>query len=270
MDTHCDLHTHSLFSDGNASIDTMVKTAAEKGLKTIALTDHMPLPYKTRYAMDMDEVSIYRMQLHEAGQKYGDRIKVLAGLEIEFSPELAKWIGSLADMDWDYLIASIHTLFVDGIPYLVNGNRQEFDEALFKAFQGDIQALCGRYFSTLQQAFTTGQFDTAGHLDVIKKHNEGFFKETDVWYRTMVMETLEVLRNQKMKMEINTSGLIQFPKVQYPSSWIIQEAVQMGIPLVFGSDSHRPETLGHSFQTLADELFSGQGDLAAARLCRFP
>ena len=255
MDIKSDLHTHSLFSDGSASIDSMVRTAAEKGLTTIAVTDHMPLPYKTRYAMDMDEISIYRKEILAAQQRYGDRIKVLAGIEIEYSPELSEWIQSLAEMDWDYQIASVHTLFVGGRPYLVNGNRQEFDEGLSQAFRGDIRALCGRYFSSLKKAAATGWFDTAGHLDVVKKHNDGFFKETDPWYRAMVMETLEILKDQNMKMEINTSGLLQFPQVQYPSAWIIQEAVQMGIPLVFGSDSHRPETLGHSFQSLSVSLF---------------
>ncbi|WP_022667110.1 histidinol-phosphatase [Desulfospira joergensenii] len=251
MDILSDLHTHSLFSDGRASIDTMAGTAAEKGLKVIAVTDHMPLPFETRYAMDMDKIELYRNQIHQARQKYKDRIKVLAGLEMEFSPELSGWIEPMVNLGWDHLIASVHGLFVDGKPHLINGNRQEFDKALFTVFNGDIQSLCRHYFTTLQQAFETGWFDAAGHLDVVKKHNEGFFRESDPWYRKLVLETLETLKKMNMKMEINTSGLIQFPKEQYPSLWIIRRAVQMGIPLVFGSDSHRPDTLGQSFHALA-------------------
>lgn len=253
MDITGDFHTHSLFSDGNASIEVMVRTAAEKGLKTIAVTDHMPLPFKTRYAMDMDAIGGYQKQIREARHRHGDRIQVLAGLEMEFSPEISEWARDLVAMGWDYLIASVHGLFVDGRPHLINGNRQEFDQALFQGFHGDIQALCRQYYTVLSQAFETGWFDTAGHLDVVKKHNARFFRETDPWYRDMVFQTLEVLKNRRMKMEINTSGLFQPPSAPYPSTWIIQEAARMGIPLVFGSDSHRPETLGRSFEVFAPE-----------------
>lgn len=253
MDTTADHHTHTLFSDGAAGVEAMVRSAAEKGLKTIALTDHMPLPFQTRYAMRLKDIGLYREQIRQARHRYRDQIRVMAGLEMEFAPELSGWARDLVDMGWDYLIASVHGLFVDGRPYLINGNRQEFDEALSQAFRGDIQALCRHYFTVLAQAFETGWFDTAGHLDVVKKHNQGYFKETDPWYRDLVFQTLEVLKNSRMKMEINTSGLFQAPRAPYPSPWIIREAARMGIPLVFGSDSHRPETLGRSFQDLAAE-----------------
>ncbi len=42
------------------------------------------------------------------------------------------------------------------------------------------------------------------------------------------------------------------PEAVYPSPWIIRQAEQMGIPMVLGSDSHTPETLGRYFDRAGD------------------
>ncbi|MCP4720689.1 MAG: histidinol-phosphatase, partial [Desulfobacteraceae bacterium] len=43
-------------------------------------------------------------------------------------------------------------------------------------------------------------------------------------------------------------------KASYPSHWIIKSAVKKGIPIVMGSDSHTPGTLGQYFDQ-AHDLF---------------
>ncbi len=254
MDIHADLHTHTRFSDGSSSVDEMVQASIKKGLATVAITDHMPLPYSTRYAMDINQVAEYKKEIRDAKEKYRDRIQVLAGMEIEFSPELKAWVKSIVDMGWEYLIVSVHSLFKRGKPCLVNGNRQEFAKSLHGPFNNDIRAVCRQYFFYLHQAFETGWFQTAAHLDVVKKHTNGLFAENEPWYRDQVLETLKVLQRQDMKMEINTSGLDQSPEAAYPSPWIIRQAEQMGIPMVLGSDSHSPDTLGRYFDGAVKDL----------------
>ena len=38
----CDLHTHSVFSDGTFSPEQIIDSSIETGLSAIALTDHKP------------------------------------------------------------------------------------------------------------------------------------------------------------------------------------------------------------------------------------
>ncbi len=248
IDFFSDFHMHSTYSDGTGTIKEMARSAIEKGLTTIAITDHMPLPFKTRYAMNMDRLRDYRKEICKVQQQVGPKLTILAGLEIEFIPEIADWIKDIAAMDWDILITSVHSLSVDNSHYMVNGNEKEFNKTL-DAFKGDIQSLCRKYYQTIQQAAATHLFDIAGHLDVIKKHNGAnrYFDETSDWYQLLVEETLDGLKHHQIKMEINLAGLNHPANATYPSDWIIASAIKQGIPIVLGSDSHQPETLGQYF-----------------------
>ena len=68
----CHLHVHSDYSllDGTAPVDDLVRTAKDRGLSTIALTDHGSLS---------GAIAFYK-----AGKKYG--VKPIVGLETYMAP----------------------------------------------------------------------------------------------------------------------------------------------------------------------------------------
>lgn len=246
---------HSRYSDGSGSIDELVRAAISAGLTQITITDHMPLPFATRYAMDKKDVELYRQEIKELQNTYAVELKINLGLEMEFIPAHRTWIHELAQSEWDHLIASIHHLpGKDGSLHLVNGTREEFIP-LICSFGHDGKALCRQYYQTLQEAVSTGWFDIVGHLDVIKKHNgsDNFFDESSSWYRTLLLDTLDIIKEQEMMLEINTAGFIHQTAEQYPSTWIIEEAMKRKIKIVLSSDSHIPDTLGQYF-TAFDKL----------------
>jgi histidinol-phosphatase (PHP family) len=251
IDRSSDYHIHSFYSDGDASIDAMARSAANIGLKQVTITDHMPLPFNTRYAMPRVKVEAYRRDIRQAQKTYDGRLNIKSGIEFEFIPRYREWIHDLWKMGWDHCIVSVHRLFDDNIVGMVNGTRREFD-ALFQMANFDIKTLCRLYYDVLQIAYRTGWFDIAGHLDVIKKHNTNsiFFDESDAWYRDLVVATLRVIKDCGMKMEINTAGINHPVSTPYPSSWIVYEAAAMGIPMVLGSDSHNSGTLGQYFDSI--------------------
>jgi len=141
FDIHLDCHMHSIYSDGRHTIDDVAKSALEKGLTTIAVTDHMPLPYPTRYAMDRERLPAYREAIGAARLKYGDRLTILAGLEMEYIPEHREWIKQIADQGWDLLLISIHGIVSHEGHFMVNGREDEFQQTLDRVFAGDIRAL---------------------------------------------------------------------------------------------------------------------------------
>ncbi len=256
LDLHNDTHMHSTYSDGSATIAAMAETAFEKGLTTIAITDHVPLPFDTRYAMKMEQMAAYRKEITREKRAYEGRMAVKIGLEIEYIPEHKDWFASIASMDWDLTIASVHTLIVGNTPGMVNGNGAEFHTCLDKNFNKDIRTLCRAYYHTLQEAVQTGWFDIVGHLDVLKKHNtkNRFFNEADTWYRELVEDTLDAVRDQKMKLEINMGAMAHPIAVPYPSPWIVKRAQKKGIALVMGSDAHHPKDIGREFDRIQDML----------------
>ena len=253
IDSKSDFHIHTGFSDGSGSVDDIAQAAIEKGLKQITITDHMPLPFTTPYAVAEDSMGRYREAIAEAQEKYAGLLHINMGLEIEFISDHRSWISSLVEHGWDYLIASIHHLPGENSLHLVNGTSDEFD-GLLQAFDFNGRDLCERYYLTLQEAVLTGWFDIVGHLDVVKKHNAGgtFFDESSQWYRSLVLETLDLIKAQDMMVEVNMGGFNHPAGQQYPSSWIIREAIARNIGIVLSSDAHSPESLGQYFNRIED------------------
>ena len=259
LDIHLDCHMHSTYSDGSRTIDQVVSAAVEKGLRTIAITDHMPMPFATRYAMDRNRLTDYRREIARARSRYGEELTILTGLEMEYLPQHRDWIREIADMGWDLLLISIHGIVTDQGQFMVNGNKAEFLCTLNQLFNGDFQAFCTRYYTLIQEAVATGWFDVAAHMDVIKKFNQGnrYFNETDPWYRSLVCQTLDALADNHVKLEINTNGINHPAAAPYPSEWILHEALVREIPLVLGSDSHDPKFQGQyfgQFQAMVERL----------------
>lgn len=253
IDKTGDYHMHTQFSDGQASIEEMAQSAIEKRLSRICITDHMPLPCDRRYTMDRKRVDEYRLGVRTAQAEYADRLEIKLGIELEYVPQFRFWVRSILEMGWDSTIISVHSLFKNDALLMVNGSVQEF-EKLLQAFDNDIRAVLKTYFETVQAAAGTGWFDIVGHLDVVKKHNTGnrYFFESDPFYKTLVRDTLDIIRQRNVKMEINTAGFNHPVNAPYPSPWVVREAMEMGIPIVLSSDAHDPGSIGQYFHAIDD------------------
>ncbi len=67
----------------------------------------MPLPFKTRYAMDRGRLDEYRNEIDTVRKQYCHKLNILTGLEIEYIPKIADWIEDIAAMGWNILITSV-------------------------------------------------------------------------------------------------------------------------------------------------------------------
>ena len=251
IDLKSDYHMHTVYSDGKATIAEMVLSAIKKGMEQITFTDHMPLPWQNNYAMRIDDIDKYKQEIELAQKNNLGKIKINKGLEFEFLPAFLPWIQSILDKGWDYKIVSVHNIYKNNQPLDVNGSAKDFS-ILLKNFDHDIKAVCLEYYTIIQTAVQSGWFDIVGHLDVIKKHgfNYQHFDDHAPWYRSIVFETLDIIKTQGMKMEVNLSGFNDPVKEQHPSKWIIQEAVKRNIPLVLSSDSHHSKSIGQNFSII--------------------
>ena len=73
-----DHHTHTTFSHGKGSIEDNVKVAVEKGLKSIAITDHGP--GHLTYGIDRNKIKVMRDEIERLKLVY-PQIEVLLGVE---------------------------------------------------------------------------------------------------------------------------------------------------------------------------------------------
>lgn len=107
-DIRGDLHTHTNLSDGLASLEEMVATAAQRGYAYYAVTDHAPNLYIQR--MTDQKALAQRDHVRRLDGAYG-QMTLLHGTELNIDPE--------GGLDWpdefltgfDLCVASVHSHF---------------------------------------------------------------------------------------------------------------------------------------------------------------
>ena len=107
-DLRGDLHTHSDWSDGHASIEEMANAAIQRGLKILAVTDHSH-GMAIANGLSIEKLRAQKREINDVQQKLGEKIRLLRGIELEIRSdgELDYPDEVLADLD--IVVASLHT-----------------------------------------------------------------------------------------------------------------------------------------------------------------
>lgn len=255
-----DYHTQALDHGLNKPIrvEETVETAIDRKLSAICLTDHFPLPNEfgdptdeKDCTMNLSRYPIYLEKIRKAKQKFSDKIEILFGAEFDWLPNYQVWIRKqISTYQFDYIIGSVHFLGIikdknGGRNFIIDYTKEEFKKGL--SFYKNIQSLITKYYLEVQKMAKTKLFDSVGHFDLIKKYNDGtLFSYEEQWYKDLLLETLNVLTDTKIVLEINTAGWDKACKEQYPSLWILKEARKRNMKITMGSDAHVPENVGRN------------------------
>jgi histidinol-phosphatase (PHP family) len=110
-----------------------------------------------------------------------------------------------------------------------------------------VERVISDYFATLLEAVEVLPGTVLCHLDaVLRHHPEVHFTEA---HQRQISEIFQGMREKGMALEVNTSGFSHRGE-QYPAAGILEEAIALGVPLVAGSDAHRPSEVGRHFDRL--------------------
>ena len=102
-----DCHSHSTWSDGGASIETMARTAQELGHEYLVLTDHSPR-LTVAHGLTAERLRAQLDEIRELNEKLTP-FRILTGIEVDILPD-----GSLDQNDallaeLDVVVASVHS-----------------------------------------------------------------------------------------------------------------------------------------------------------------
>lgn len=236
-------HTHSIFSDGKSKMEEIVDEAVRQGLTAIGFSDHSPVPFESDVAIRNEELNNYVKNIRELKDKYQGKINVYCSMEMDYIPGLTKnFKKTQEELGLDYLIGSIHLVGndADRLWFIDGSNYETFDEGLNNYFGGDIRKAVRDFFYQSNEMIEKESFDIIGHFDKIKMHNrERFFREDEKWYRDYLMETLSLIKEKSLIVEINTRGIYKKRyKGFYPSDWLFPTMKAMNIPVIISSDAH--------------------------------
>ena len=251
------LHTHSVYSDGKSQPREIVEEAVRQGLTTLGFSEHSPLPFDNNFSVKSEDMPLYVAEIARLKEEFKDKIDIYCGLEADYLTGFSEPFAVTKEKyHLDYLIGGVH-LVVDPAPELVpepvegpalaeniwfiDGPKWEvYDEGLQKFFDGDIRRAVRRFFEQSNEMIENEQFDIIAHFDKIKMHNrDRYFHEDEPWYRKLALETLNLIREKGLIMEVNTRGIYKKRyNGFYPSPWLMEEACKMHIPAIISADAH--------------------------------
>jgi HisJ family histidinol phosphate phosphatase len=210
------------------------------GLKGIIFTCHCPMPdgFWPTVRMADSEFDTYLEIVARASKAFEGRLDVRLGLESEFYPGMEPWIEKLHQRaDFDFILGGLHW---------------QAREYLGKFETGTIEAFRKCYFNHLAESAETGLYDCLAHPDLVKNYHP------DSWCLAIVKDSiakaLDRIAATGVAMELNTSGLNKSYSEMNPGLEMLRMMADRQIPIVLGSDAHRPHRVGEHFMTALSHL----------------
>lgn len=247
IDSHC----HTFYSKhATGTVDEIARAAISAGVTVLTITDHAPFIIDRKNRLLESELTHYFEDIELAQQRYSSQIKILRGLELDYTPGSSRFnIELLAKFPVDFVIGSIHYV--------------EFSEkSLVKVWELPRLAnkeFLNRYFSNLEELLECGLVDAIGHPDTLLR---GVSEKILLPY---FERFIELLSKTGIAFELNTSGLrkssldpITGREVEdlwsYPSREMLRQMASLDIPFTMGSDAHDPCDVGAGIPIMLQTL----------------
>jgi histidinol-phosphatase (PHP family) len=118
---------------------------------------------------------------------------------------------------------------------------------------GGIEKVYDKYFDTLMMSLTAdlGPFKPRriGHITLVRKFHLKYPSSQELLKRTD--DVLALMKEQGYELDYNGAGLAKpLCREPYPPDAVIEKALSLGVPLVYGSDAHRSKELGQGIEAM--------------------
>ena len=209
-DIRGDLHLHTEWSDGTATIEQMARTAGRLGYEFLAITDHSQ---SLKIANGLGPERLLRqIDFVQEWNSSGRSPRILSGIEVDILPDggLDLPDSLLARLDW--VVASVHSSM-----------SQPKNEMMRR----------------LQRAIENRHVDALGHPTgrLLGKPGQVFYQREP--YAVDVDRLIKLCSENQVGLEINC-----FPERMDLCSELAEQASTAGVPLHIGTDAHAPHHLG--------------------------
>ncbi len=253
-------HTHSNFSDGSNNAEDYIIEAINQKFEGIGMSEHSVLPFENTFALQKENQEHYIHVLDKLIDEYCERIAIYRALEADYIPGVTESFLTLKkDFKLDYIIGSVHLVLdsADNRPFspdrlwFIDGpKRESYDHGMNILYGGDARKAVTSYWHQINRMIEEESFDVIGHLDKIKMHNqERWFKEGAPWYKALWHETIKLIAEKNLLVEVNTRGIYKKRSNSFfPGPEILKELNKLGVGIVISSDAHAPNEISLLFE----------------------
>lgn len=246
-----DCHSHcALSGHGQGTVADMIQRAADLGLHTYCMTEHLGIPESMdplhEDSVPSSLIDSYCLDVLSTRQdllRKGSDMSVVLGAELD-------WLGTAdnrADIErlasqFEYTLGSIH--FLDG-KALDNSDAMALWDEL------GVDGVWERYFNEwMSMVRSSVPFSAFAHPDLPKVF--GMRPSFDV--RELYTEMAEALARSGAAFEINTAGWRKKAAEQYPADSMLEMLLQKKVPVTVGADAHKPVDVAEGVQDAYDLL----------------
>lgn len=235
-----DTHMHCHFSgDSDASAESMIRSAIEKGLDGICFTDHLDLDYREEPGLFSLDVEAYQEEISKLRSQYAAQLPIRWGIEVGLQTHVNDQNRAITQAyPFDFVIGSSHCVDCMDIYYpAYYENRTEED-----AYR--------HYFETiLDNIRSDADYDVYGHLDYVVRYGPN--KNQNYSYKAYADVLDEILRELIARgkgIEINTAGFKYGLGHPHPTEEVLRRYRELGGEiLTIGADGHKPEHIAYDF-----------------------
>ena len=248
IDISEDGHVHTnLCHHARGEMEEYVQAAIECGLRRIIFLEHLEagINYFESTWLTDDDFDYYHREGQRLKAKYHGKLEIGLGVEVGYNPKgKEELLQKLARHSWDRVGISYHFLETDNGHLNMVSRKQENIAALDEF---GVEKVIQLYYGGLRQAVEELPVNLLCHLDAVLRHHPSI-QFTDEHIR-LIDDLLDAVARKNMAVEVNTSGY-RLKNEPFPSQYFLKKVIKRGIPLVAGSDAHRPEDVGRYFDKL--------------------
>lgn len=246
----CNVHTHTIFSDGKNTAEENILSAISLGMDTLGFSDHSFTPCDLSYCMKADALPAYKAEISALKEKYREEINIFCGIEYDVNSDISVTEG------FDYFIGASHYVEANGVFYPVDHSPEHTRQGIDEGFGGNEAAYAKAYFENVVNCAKYKPLYIA-HFDLPVKY--GVIDETAPAYRDVALQALDAVLELGVPLEVNTGAMARGVKtVPYPLDFLIKRILEKGGKLMLGSDCHYKEKLLFAFDE-TEELLKAFG-----------
>ncbi len=250
-----DLHTHSLYDDGKATLEQMVRAALDKKLSAIGLSGHSPIQIGDGWTMTPDAMSEYLSEGRRLQAAYRDKIDVFLGIEYDLCSALDLSV-------FDYVIGSAHSIVTPQGEFPVDESSEIAKNGVDRFFGGDADWAAEAYFAQYDLLAGNPEVDIVGHFDLLTKYDEktGLYDANSPRFLDAACGAMETLVRAEKIFELNSGAISRgYRTSPYPSERLLRRLNELGGKICLNSDAHSTGGVGFFFPEM----------LSIARNCGF-
>lgn len=260
-------HSGQFCNHATDSLEEIIQCYISNHYSWVGITEHSPAVSEDLLYPDEREAGLtpeillrhfddYMKECRRLQEKYRSKITIFAAMEIETYTGYKEFIPYLLDrFRPDYIVGSVHFVNDIGFDY----SKEHYEKTVSAV--GDRDSLYCQYFDTQYEMIRLFKPSVVGHFDLIRIFDSDY---KDRLLRpeimTRITRNLQLIKELDLIMDYNLRSLLKGADEPYISKAILEKALQMGISVVPGDDSHGLSSIGpnmdEAIQTLKNLGFN--------------